>query len=244
MSPLAVAIWKHRKQITPPIPMSTTTNFQPSRFVPTRQAFSLTELLTCVAILGILAAASAPAFTSLVRGNDVSSSLQTLGGVLESARQYAITKNTHVWVAFSDVDPADEQPKVSIAVVSSRTGDDILPWTTDVIDLSTYSNLELVDKVQALPGVKLMDPDLITVHCTKNTNATAVRNLEHVAWDIVVAGKSRRFTYALQFAPSGETRVGELSHSVELGLTQALGESRNAAIVRVTGITGRVIVLR
>src|SRR6478609_4961466 len=70
--------------------------------------FSLTELMVVIAIMIIVAAFIAPAFTSLKSAGDVTSAAYNVGGLLEQARAYAMANSTYVWVGFEEVDASKD----------------------------------------------------------------------------------------------------------------------------------------
>src|SRR4051794_9333393 len=63
--------------------------------------FSILELLIVIGIIGLLLVLTAPAFTSIKSGTDVTSAAYTIKGVLDTARTYAKANNTYTWVGFS-----------------------------------------------------------------------------------------------------------------------------------------------
>jgi Tfp pilus assembly protein FimT len=58
------------------------------------------EMLTVIAIIGIILAVSLPAFNNLMKSGGVSSASRQISSTLSLARQYAITKRTNVRVVF------------------------------------------------------------------------------------------------------------------------------------------------
>ena len=66
----------------------------------TVRAFSLLELVVVIAIIGMIAAFVVPAFSSLVNGPTMNQASAMLANELNSARQYAMTKNRSVEVRF------------------------------------------------------------------------------------------------------------------------------------------------
>jgi prepilin-type N-terminal cleavage/methylation domain-containing protein len=108
-------------------------------------AFTLLELLVVIAIIAILMVLIVPAFTTIKAGNDVTSAANTIKGVLDQARTYAMANNTYTWVGFfeEDVSKPSTNPatagigRIVISIVASKdatmlyTGDLSSPATLD-----------------------------------------------------------------------------------------------------------------
>ena len=117
-------------------------------------------MLTVLAIIAIITAIAVPMIPSLMRSNTVDQNVATLSGIMEQAREAAISGNTYVWVVFSD--PPAATPRVGewVAVFKSQDGTDPIAWaTTGVTNPGTISGtaLALVSKLQNLPGAKITD---------------------------------------------------------------------------------------
>lgn len=67
--------------------------------------FTLIELLIVVAIVGILAALAAPAFTKLLERGRLRGAAEQVFSDLQLARTEAIKRNADVWVTFSSAAP-------------------------------------------------------------------------------------------------------------------------------------------
>src|SRR5204863_9262449 len=65
-----------------------------------RSAFTLVELLIVVGIIALLLVLTAPAFTYIKGGTDVTSAAYAFIGVLDTARTYAISYDTYTWDGF------------------------------------------------------------------------------------------------------------------------------------------------
>ena len=96
----------------------------------TRSAFTLIELVVVIGIIVVLTVLVAPAFTNIKRATDITSAAYTIKGVLEQARNYALTNNTYAWVGFFEEDGsiASNSPatagmgRVVISAVASKDG--------------------------------------------------------------------------------------------------------------------------
>ena len=96
-----------------------------------QSAFTLMELMLVIAIMVIVAAFIAPAFTSIKGAGDVTGAIYNIGGLLEQARSYAMANQTYVWVGFEEVDASKDPSvnpqtigtgRIAVAVVASRDG--------------------------------------------------------------------------------------------------------------------------
>ncbi len=92
--------------------------------------FTMVELLVVVAIMIVLVALTVPALTSMAKGNQMTQSLIEMTGLLEQARQYAISRNTYVWVAMRPNPNGANGDELSVAVLASKTGTDPVTWSS------------------------------------------------------------------------------------------------------------------
>jgi prepilin-type N-terminal cleavage/methylation domain-containing protein len=103
-------------------------------------AFTLIELLVVMGIIGLLMVLLVPAFTSLRGGTDVTSAAYTIKGVLDTARTYAKTNNTYVWVGFYEEDISSATPgtagtgRLVMSIVASKDGTNVYGSGTGIID--------------------------------------------------------------------------------------------------------------
>lgn len=204
-------------------------------------AFSLTELLAAIAIIALLATASGPVLTSLTRQNRVTESAMTLHGLIEGARQEAITRNTIVWLAVSDSPAAGEPARV--VLIASRTGDDLLGWENNpdaALDIASFAELELIGPVEKLEGVKIAGAGEVEFPGLQ----VDVSPFEPVSWSLPAGGETVMFTKAIRFMPTGEARVKTHSRLMEIGILPSTGGKENAVVMRTAALTGKTSMLR
>src|SRR5207248_5280360 len=94
-----------------------------------------------IAIMVVLVALIAPAFTALKGAGDVTSAAYTIKGVLDQARTFAKANNTYTWVGFFEEDVASTTPgtvgvgRLVMSIVASNDGTSIytssIPGTID-----------------------------------------------------------------------------------------------------------------
>jgi len=211
------------------------------------RAFTLIELLVVITIMMLMAGLAWPALTPLIMGNRMTANLLTLSGTLDQARQYAISKNTYVWVLMTTpVNTTTSFPKV--AVISSLSGTDSLAWSTTPMNLSTNTDLTVVGKVTDLPNVWIEDTNTVTIpskpSVTPTPSSTATVNITYY-----VGGQAVTFTRCVEFTPTGEARISStLVPYIDLAMipshSASLTDSQNQAVLRLTGITGRAAIYR
>lgn len=212
--------------------------------------FSLVELLSVIGIVTVVAAASLPMVASMTKAQNVNSGVQIVGGVLDQARQYAISKNTYVWVVFNMAATNDPSDYSSVAILASKSGADSLDWATTKLSfpgtVSPASDLELVGKVRNLASVRFGDAPTVSIGSLPTETAVAFATVDI---DIVIAGATHTFTKAIQFTPTGEARMSDaLNRYMDLALlplaVPSHGEAPNQAVIRVGGITGKTNIYR
>ena len=97
-------------------------------------AFSLVELLAVMGVIILVTALVAPVISSWKGGNDFTTAVYDIAGVLKQARAFAMANNTYVFVGIAEVDAsrdplATQAPasanaggRVAIAVIASKDG--------------------------------------------------------------------------------------------------------------------------
>jgi len=213
-----------------------------------RQGFTLLELMTVVVVIGIMASLSMSLGSNLVNSNRFTQNILTMSGIMEMARQHAITNNTYVWVAFTDTAPEG----VYIAAIESKEGTNSLAdptsgvWENTGKKLSDFANLNLLRKAQLIPNLTLKDASTLSVSGMPTATGT-VTSLQTIKLVVPVGHIDRTFTRAIQFTPTGAARVFSNSSCVEVGIAPASPSSTsnvNVAVLRLAGITGKLTVYR
>lgn len=237
-----------------------TTKSLPSNFItmklrPRNPGFTLVELLVVIAIMSVLVALAIPALTSMAKGNQMTQALIELSGTLEQARQYAISRNTYVWVAMRPNPNGSNGDELSVAVLASKTGTDPSPWS----NYNTVPNdqIDLVNRVRTFDQVRFEEagtfkssdiPDLVGKTATSAMNNSPANNTASFRIKLPGTSSTADFTRVILFTPNGEARVSSnVIDVIEFGLRPTRGKSgdeNNVAVLRVNGLTGQTAVFR
>ena len=229
--------------------------------------FTLIELLTVLGIIAIMAAIAAPLIPSLLKGDQLDASIGTLSGILEQARETAISSNTYVWVAFTDA-PANAATGTWVATIQSKDGTEAASTSLTSPFLATTplvipaNNLQMLTKIQNLPGVKIVDASSLPASLTATAPSSPSTLFESgatlasgsaqgtVAWNVTTLQNAglpagTYFTRALEFTPNGEAHVPTVYNSnIQFGFTPSVGASKNAVLFDVARLTGKTTVYR
>lgn len=126
-------------------------------------AFTLIELLVVMSIIAILLVLMAPAFTTLKSAGNVTSAANTIKGVLDQARTYAMAYNTYTWVGFyeEDVSTPSTNPatagagRIVMSIVASEDGTMMYTAPLTTLVTLTPANLIQVGKLTKIDNVHL-----------------------------------------------------------------------------------------
>lgn len=231
---------------------------------PGSRAFSLIELLSVMAIVGMLAVASVPAMNSINGAGRLSKAATDIGSTLEQARSYAMANNTYVFVGFSEVDGLSSDSgsqtspgtgRVVVVVASSKDGSKSMAATNLVALLKPrkFDNMHVVDPMgsSALPNSgNLARP---VVDSASNIGSGQFTSSDVLQWPIGTSGAPvYSFAKIVQIDPNGTASsvqaAGDFSKWMEIGLVEAKGNtvplSANGAVVLLDGVTGSVKIYR
>jgi prepilin-type N-terminal cleavage/methylation domain-containing protein len=227
-----------------------------------RFAFTLLELLVVMAIIAILMALIAPAFTSMKRAGDITSAAYAIKGVLDQARTYAMANNTYTWIGFyeengSNPSPNSATPKIGrivMSVVASKDG--TMMYTAPLTSLVTLApaNLIQVGKLAKIDNVHLKTfpaPTAIPPPDTFDTRpavASAAAQIGDTAppnpsltFHYPVGSSSPQYTFVkvVQFSPRGEGVIDNSNYTLtpvsEIGVQASHGTALAVTVDPVTG---------
>jgi prepilin-type N-terminal cleavage/methylation domain-containing protein len=220
--------------------------------------FTLIELLVVLGIMAILVAIVSPLVPSLFRANQLDSSVNTLSGILEEAREAATGGNTYIWVAFTNPVLGSPAKGIWVSTVQSLDGTETnvntsaptTPvWGAITVPSTSYPNLRLHSKLQNLPGVDIVSSTTLSATLTAKAPTTSITQLAPVAWTVTtlanaMAGSGVSFVYAIEFTPNGEAHVPIWSSNIQFGLQPTIGSTTNSVLFNVSRLTGKTTVYR
>lgn len=208
-------------------------------------AFSLLEMLTVLAIVGIMTALTGPAIRSMMGAGDINRSVESLSGTLELARTYAMTHHTYVRVAFSKLAASGSRitPSIGVLVISSADGTLDSDTASDMADSSKWPE---VSKPLVLENIDIYDSLNST---SPQTGQDALPSASDIGqFSRKIGGiASAPFSSFVQFSHDGEARVikGESARFIKLGMDRPQPQNgKNPFVLRISGINGTINVLR
>jgi type II secretory pathway pseudopilin PulG len=213
--------------------------------------------MVVIAIIAILMALVAPAFTSLKSAGDVTSAAYTVKDVLDQARTYAQANNTYTWVGFFEENVASTTPgalgfgRLVMSVVASNDGTIIYtsssPGTIDPTRLLQVGKLTKIDDVHLWTHTDTpltptgstfgYRPNVTSTYCIGDTsppNSTGILFQYPVGSPAPAAQYS--FKKGVQFSPGGVAQIINSTTSfsrqtaAEIGLEPTHGNVAPASI--------------
>lgn len=161
-------------------------------------AFSLIELLTVVAIIGVLAAVTMPAMQRVNEGQRMGRSVSEVTAMLEYARTEAMARSTYVWVGFANQTNRAGNAELDVMAFASRDG----------TATSAGDNLEPLTKMLRLEGIQLARKEDLSpeVRGLYSSDPTASLSSSASAKDLPEAQRVK-FDRTLTFSPGGEAML-------------------------------------
>lgn len=210
--------------------------FPPFQTENPRRAFSLVELLTVVAIIGVLVTVATPALSSLRGSGSVNSAVLNISLILEQARSYALANNVYVWVGFRK-DTSTNPESLVVAAVSGVTGS-----ATDIQSASTWRPLM---KLRRFENMALSTPAGFSGMASSDGDLATGSGSAEFTFGPASSGGGK-FDRVIEFGPKGGARVNPatISRWLQLGLVPVKGNAANDAAIQVAGLTGQVRIFR
>lgn len=234
-----------------------------------QSGFTLTELLTVITIIIVLAVAIAPSLNVLGSSSFVQACSKVVQ-TMEEARAYAVAKHTYVYVGIGEFSAAAPDKvgtngtgRLALFAIASRDGGRLLSTTVSGGTVIDSSNSIPISKLMRLDNIGLTDLStnslggLVRSAGTNlfpggvvDTNAAILFTFPQVLHQR--DEPAYRFTTCVEFQPRGSAYPGMGANSLpgylEIGLTPAKGmakpPTKNVAVIQISGITGKATLLR
>lgn len=217
--------------------------------------FSLAELLTVLAIIGVMVTLSVPALKGVTESTSMTQALTRIGGTMDVARNYAVANNTHTWVAFTEnAQSGDSQVKV--AAFASKTGINLNTGEESGESVTVEfpsAKVEMISPIETIRQVRV--DGVIPENNALRSSGGMPQAAEIVELPMSGAGlqflvAETAFTRSIHFRPSGEASVDlVIPEVIQLVVSpeKALGvrsekDDRQATVIRVSGLTGQAVV--
>lgn len=206
------------------------------------QGFSLLELLVVIAVGVTMMTLVAPAFSGINNAGNVTRAAYDVAGALNSARAYAMAKNTYVWVGFFEEDVskltqatpvASGAGRVVMSIVASIDGTMAYnPNSLPITSGNMTASLAQINKLVKIDNMHLTAAGNAQFPIGDGTGMTFdSRPLAAQVWPAnagsgssqapfqypVGSGATAQYTFktAIQFSPRGEVRVNDASQPVQ-----------------------------
>ena len=235
----------------------TTTSSHSTRH--TGAAFSLIELLSVMAIIGMLTAAVIPALNSITGGSTVTKAAFDISSTMEQARAYAMANNTYVFVGLTEVNgtvaesAAQQAGNGRVVVVAAGSKDGTRNFgsnNSNLVALTKLRRFENLHLANTVPNSDNMSRPAVSDGYRAGNAAFAAES--SFGWPLSGATPAYTFTKIIQFDPRGtaslQSSARHLPQWMEIGLAPTKGnavtESANCAALLLDGVTGSVKIYR
>lgn len=210
-------------------------------------AFSLIELLTVMTLFGLLLGLAMPAFNNIVEAGRIPSAASQIAGVLEFARNEAMTRQTYVWVGFCNDTAASQNRELCAAAFGSDDG-------------TAKGNKFRLSRVFKIPNVMLTDFDALQAGTRNLVSQDLAATTDSVGANTRQPSSSLKagaitFDRVLTFSPRGEVLLEPqpiwdtaFSRTVDVSLRATRGKNdplpeADDAVVLTGGASGKIEII-
>lgn len=219
----------------------------------TSRGFSLAELLTVLAIIGVLVTLSVPALRGVSETGSMTQAITRVSGTLELARNYAVANNTHAWVAFTENATSDESA-IRMVAFASRTGLDLDSEEGGRTVEYPSEDVELIAPVEKIRQMRIEGqiPEENALRSGEGLPSVGeLTEFPETTGGLQLSLEQKVFARSVHFMPSGEASISAaLPEMIQLvliperapGVAPTEKDKRQAMVIRVSGLTGQAIV--
>jgi prepilin-type N-terminal cleavage/methylation domain-containing protein len=206
------------------------------------RGFTLVEMMVVLAIICILAVISVPVITSLMGAKNLDRGTYDLAGVIEQARDEAVTRQTYVWLGITPVQTSIGM-EIQVAMVCSKDGTGTNTAQSNLTSLSKIIHISSI-ALTKWSSLKASTQNLFTnaIPASVSTNTTGIS---------FTVGQTQFTGTTLTFTPGGEVLLKGAASSddgfnswIDVSLQQAHGTTvslgADDASVLIEGATGAV----
>ncbi len=242
---------------TPPPMMPVTKFFQRSVSLKSiaSKGFSLVEMLVVMAVIALLSL-SVPAIQSALTAGTFNSNVAQMNDLLRAGYAAAIARNTYVWVGLTQM-PGNRGVGMVVTYSPSGNPTDVLSATPSylfkpvilknlslaTISTSAITNPDRVTSTSAVAQVFSTSNNL-TVNSSAGTatSPTIPASLGGILQTIGTYGSQSAPGALMEITPSGQVSIstGKIPW-LEIGLQPSLASSKEAAVLQINSLNGRVV---
>lgn len=221
-----------------------------------KNGFSLIEMLTVMAIIGVLAATVVPAVFGVMAGTSATSATLELSSFLEQSRLYATGNNTYVFVSLLPTTDDAKRPELWATAIASNDGSNLYNTSASTFTIgSGANNARQIAKVMKIKGFVAKGKNTIstTVVPRPDPTGSTVGDIINISANgkTFTTGAGQVFPVSFWFAPDGSANLPTgLPSRLEVAIQPNQKQSASAAdaawasVFQIAGLTGTVRVYR
>jgi prepilin-type N-terminal cleavage/methylation domain-containing protein len=217
-----------------------------------REGFSLVELMFVIGVISLLTMISGPVMGTLQGSRTVDRMSVELSQKVEGARIYAMANNTYVRLALGRADATSGRGLPATVVLAMGAADSTLSANTGA-DMANSSKWIPLGKPLTMDNLCAYDALLNASNPSTADDATP-SDTDIASFSKVIPGMGTvTFSSFVQFNPAGEACVvqGQTARYIKIACDQpvqpndlATARNKNPFIIRISGVNGRVDILR